>query len=238
MTTNIKIASEIQKLAPGKLVALYELNMTGFGGTTIYFTENATVDGAIVQLNGVAYIPIDCKSEGFEYSGTGSLPRPKITIANVSQSLVAEIAAYDDLVGAVLTRRRTFAKYLDDGSAADSNAQFPTDIWVIERKSMQNKFFIEWELSAYLDSEGTVLPKGQVLRDTCLLGYRIYVAGAFVYTNATCPYTGANYYKRNGDSTGNPALDICGKKLSDCVLRFPNASLPLSSFPSVSKARV
>jgi len=240
MTTNAKIASTIQKLAPGKLVTLFELDMTSLGGTTIYFTENVTTAGAIVELNSVEYTPIDCKAEGFEVTGEGVIPQPTFTISNVSQSLVAEIVSYDDLVGAILTRRRTFAKYLDDGDEADSNAQFPVDIWRVQQKTQQNKFFIEWKLTAYMDYEGTYLPKEQVLRDTCTHIYRVWDGSAFDYTDATCPYTGASCFERDGTPTVTEEDDDCGKRYSDCKLRYPLKAdvLPTRAFPNVAKVRV
>lgn len=243
MVTNATIASTVQKLDPGKLIALYELDLTSIGGGYLYFTENSTTSGTTVGLNGVTYIPIDCETEGFEFSGEGQMPRPKFRISNVQQSLVAEINAYEDLIGAPLTRRRTFAKYLDDGAAADSNAQFPIDVWVVERKTAQNRAFIEWELSAYMDVQGTNLPKGQILRDTCLHVYRSFEDPSFDYANATCPYTEegvGNMFERDGTPTVTSGDDVCGKKYSDCGLRYNAKSdvLPTRAFPSVSKVRV
>ena len=91
-----------------------------------------------------------------------------------------------------------------------------------------------------MDYEGTYLPKGQVLRDTCTHIYRVYTDGEFVYTNATCPYTGANYFKRDGSSTETASEDVCGKKYSDCKLRYPLKSdvLPTRAFPNVARIRV
>lgn len=236
MTTNAKIASDNQEFSPGQLVTLYELDMTSLGGTTVYFVE-ATLSGAAVVFNGVTYTPIDCQTEGWEYNGQ-ELPRPKFRIANTNQALMAEIYAYDDLLGAVLTRRRTYSKYLDGQSEADPNAQFPLDIYVVERKTMQNKFYIEWELSAYMDFQGTRIPKRRILRDTCTHRYRTY-DGGFVYTNATCPYTGTGYYTRGGVAT-TAANDACGKRWTDCKLRYPNLTdeLPTRAFPSVAKTRI
>lgn len=237
MTTNAKIASDVQLAAPGQYVVLFDLDLTNAGTASIlHFVQSTTSSGGVVHFNDVEYTPIDVEADGFEVSGEG-LPTPKIRIANVLQSLVGQIDLYDDLLGAVLTRRRTFSKYLDDGSAPDANAQI-TDVWKFQRKTIQNKLIVEWELSSVLDYEGRSIPNRRMLRDTCLHRYRTY-DGGFVYTNATCPYAGSGYFTRAGVACA-AADDKCGKKLSDCKLRYPLATdeLPTRAFPSIAKTRV
>jgi len=237
MTTNAKIKQSNQEFTPGELVTLYELDMTDLGGTTMYFTDT-TLSGASVVFNGVTYVPIDVETDGWEYDGK-QLPRPKIRIANTNKVLMAEIYAYGDLLGAVLTRRRTYTKYLDGQPDADPNAQFPVDVYVVEQKTLQNKFMVEWELSAYMDYTGTKIPKGRLLRDTCTHIYRKWTGSVFDYTKATCPYTGTNYFKKDGTVT-TAANDSCGRKYSDCKLRYPNKDdeLPTKAFPSIARTRV
>ena len=68
-------------------------------------------------------------------SAKGELPRPKVSITNVQGLFSGLIRMYDDLIGAKLTRKRTFARYLDavnfknGNPTADPNVQFPDDIW-------------------------------------------------------------------------------------------------------------
>ena len=133
-STNAKIKADIQKLNVGSpFVELYSLDATKLGGETYYFTP-MTSGGGLVTFNGVEYSPLPVETEGFEYDGTGKMPRPIIRVSNVNLTFVAVITTYNDLVGAKLTRRRTYAKYLDDGSEPDPNAQFPRDVFYIERK--------------------------------------------------------------------------------------------------------
>ena len=226
MTTNVKVASDIQELSPGRLIEMYELDLTTIGGTEIiYFTPVVEDDNTPITFNSVDYIPIQMETEGWEVTGEGTLPRPKITVSNVLLSFAGYVEDYDDMVGAKLTRKRTFKQYLDGESEADPDATFPYDIFVIERKALQDRRTIVFELSAYMDFEGIMIPKRQILRDTCLHNYRIYVSGAFDYTNATCPYTkesstSPSYFDRSGDYTSTASNDRCGRRLSDCVLRF------------------
>lgn len=240
MTVYSKLYDDVSQFDPGRLVTLYELNMTAFGGGTSYFVEDTTASGAIIYFDGQPYIPIPCETTGFEIKSGDAMPRPTFTISNVSKSLQATVYAYNDLIGSILTRKRTYAQYLDDGSDPDTSAVFASDIWVVEQKTAHNKELISWSLSAYLDCEGIKLPRRQIIRDTCLHTYRTYSGGAFDYTNVTCPYTGSSYFEKDGTPTGSASEDVCGRRMSDCKLRYPlkTDELPLWSFPTVAKTRV
>ena len=69
------------------------------------------------------------------------------------------------MVGAKVTRKRTFAKYLDDGPDANPNKHFPDDVYFIHRKVSQNKYAIEFELSTILNRESIVLPRGKYMKE-------------------------------------------------------------------------
>jgi phage-related protein len=123
-------------------------------------------------------------------------------------------------------------------SVAYDDYAFPVEVYTIERKSAHTKTFVEWQLAAAIDQEGRMLPGRQVLRDTCLHRYRSFEGGTFNYSRASCPYTGAACFTATGTPT-TAQFDVCGKKLSDCRLRFgQNANLPTRAFPGVSRLRV
>jgi phage-related protein len=165
------------------------------------------------------------------------------------------INEFGDPVGAKLTRWVTYSHYLDDGPLADPNEHFLPEVWVIERKKSQNRIFVEFELSAAMDQQGRQLPGRQVLRDACILRYRTHIPGtsppefAYNQTDMGCPWAGTGtdplnpegpYFTRVGESTPNPANDLCGKKLEDCKKRFnlTTAILPFAGFPGVSRVKV
>lgn len=234
MTTNPTIKTQIQKLMPGQLVELY--NLINLDGTTTYNFCNGTMDnGNMVSFGGVSYIPLPVESEGWEQTGEGKLPRPLIRVSNVTGVLQALTVANNDLVGWILQRRRTFYQYLDGGSSPDSTAQFPVDEYIIDRKTKQNAFIIEWELVAALDIENIYIPRKQAL-STCTHRYRHYTGSAFNYTDVTCPYTGSTYFTDAGATTNDPAEDNCGRHLRDCKLRFgTTAILPYEGFPNIKR---
>ncbi len=235
MTTDTKIKTDIQTLNVGSpKVELFTLDASCIGGAVYYFTPGP-LGGEAVVFNGRSYIPLPVGIEGIEMSGEGKLPRPKISVSNISKALLAEVVAYNDLVGAVVTRKRTYQKYLDGQGAADPNAEFPEDVFIIKRKTKQNKLLLQFELRSPLDLEHTLIPGRQVLPN-CGHTYRVWNGSAFVYTDATCPYTGTGYYTAAGVAT-TAENDICGFDLYSCRKRYPLASdqLPMRGFPGVGQ---
>lgn len=233
------IASRIQQFSVGDLVYLYELDMTRLGGGIARFTPGAW-GGAAVRFNNQTYVPIEVTATGFEWSAQGAPPRPRLRINNVNLAATALVNEFDDLVGAVVRRTRTFRDFLDDGATPDPEAIFPVDVYFIERLTSLNKAFVEWELSSPLDQQGVKLPARTMIRDTCTHIYRRWDAetGAFDYTQATCPYAGTSYFSATGATVTAPSADRCGKRLSDCRLRFGRQPLPTRAFPGMARVRV
>ncbi len=244
------IKTDVQQPDLGEFVVLYMLDASGLGGSYYYFTQSAH-ESAVVQWKrhpndnrpGPAdYSPIDIEAEGFEFSGQGQLPRPKFRISNVTLALMSAVIAWNDLLGAVVTRYRTLKKYLYGQPGYDPDAHFPEDVYVIERKTLQSKVMIEWELSSILDFQGQQLPRRKALRDYCTHRYRVWDPNAekFIYTHARCPYRGNRYYDAlDVEQAGHPELDRCGKRLSSCRLRFTGKQpLPTTALPGLARSRM
>ena len=252
MTTNSKIKSDWQQPNVGELVVLYELDTTDLGGSVFRFVEG-TISGTAVQFQGQTFYPLDMESAGWELTGTGKLPRPTIKINSRELTLRAALNTYEDMLGAQVRRKRTFSKYLVGEPLADALAEFPVDIYVIQRKAGQNKEYIEFELSAYMDFEGKKLPGRIVLKDTCTHTYRYIDPNTSVFVDhstdedkISCPFVLGNYYDADGDVTTSGS-DNCGRQLSDCKARFwewngasydnPEQPLPTRAFPGVGRTR-
>ena len=230
-----------QRLSPtrGGLVTLYELDARNLGDTAIRrFTRDTMEGNATIVFNGNQYTPIDIEAEGFEWGGSGAPPSPTLKISNVSMYAGVLVREFDDLVGALLTRIRTYRDFLDNGASPDPTLTFPIDVFRIERKVTHNKVFIEFELAVIFDQEGLKLPNRQCIRDTCTHVYRRYnpTTDSFDYSRATCPYTGTKYFKRDGAATTAKSEDACGKRLSNCVDRFgTDGTLPTRAFPGMQR---
>ena len=223
---------ELAKLNPSAIIELFELHLdnTLHGSTDVYRFHagaNADVDGNVV-FNGNTYTRIPVKADGFEFTNTGTLPRPTLTISNLDGTmttlllLVNATTAGNDLGGAEVRRIRTLKKFLDGESTADPNAKFPDERWYVDRKANESRDSVTFELASKFDLAGQKLPKRQIVANVC----------QWVYRSSECSYTGSNYFDVNGNSVPSLSEDVCGKRVGSCKLRFGNtAQLPFGSFP-------
>ena len=223
---------ELAKLNPSAIIELFELHLdnTLHGSTDVYRFHagaNAAIDGNVV-FNGNTYTRIPVKADGFEFTNTGTLPRPTLTISNLDGTmttlllLVNATTAGNDLGGAEVRRIRTLKKFLDGESTADPNAKFPDERWYVDRKANESRDSVTFELASKFDLAGQKLPKRQIVANVC----------QWVYRSSECSYTGSNYFDVNGNTVGTLAADVCGKRVESCKLRFGNnGQLPFGSFP-------
>jgi len=232
-----------QVLTPGTRVELFDFDARILGGPFLRFVSSFETTGPI-KWQGNLYVAFPITAKGFELSGKGALPSPSLSLSNANNVLSAIINDIGDPIGATVTRWVTFADFLDEGATPDPNEHFPQQIFTVQRKTLQNSTVVEFALSAKMDQQGRQLPGRQINRDTCGHTYRIFIEEErnFNFSKATCPYVGQNgeqqpYFAADGTPETDPANDVCGKKLSDCKIRFPGVPLPTRAFPSVARTR-
>lgn len=197
-----KLNSESFSLTPSSIITLFEIDATDLaldsgiinqsdvdnGGLVFRIHNNIKIGLTSIIWNGEEYLAAPVAAEGFETSSKGTLPIPKMSISTNDDGipflaiLKDKIRQLDDLVGAKVTRIRTFAKYLDATNFVDNNipenfapdpyVEFPRDVYYIDRKASENKYGITFELASLLDVEGLQLPRGIVTTDTCRFNYR------------------------------------------------------------------
>ena len=179
------------------------INFETAGGeeNILRFHNNIKAMNCYIYWQGNTYFPAPIHAEGFDISARGTLPTPILRVTAQKEEgiealsiLRRAIHKYGDIIGAKVTRIRTFAKYLDSKNFSDISqinnsqgsytnpfpdqyepdpyAEFPRDIFYVERKSYENKINIEYELSALLDVEGIKLPRRRVLSQRCSFTYR------------------------------------------------------------------
>jgi lambda family phage minor tail protein L len=226
------VYEELAVLGPNAIIELFELQLdsTLHGASTTYYWHNgvnAAVTGNIVFASNT-YVRLPVEATGFDYTSSGSLPRPTLRISNLFSDMTAVLLLVNattpgnDLGGATVRRIRTLKKFLDGEAAADPNARFPTEIWYVDRKSNENRDLVEFELASKFDLAGVMLPQRQIIANVCQWKYR----------GAECGYTGSNYWNMNDQVVGTLAADACGKRVESCKLRFgATAELPFGSFP-------
>ena len=156
----------------------------------------------------------------------------------------------EDMVGAKVYRLRTFSRFLDaknfykvdaagniqNDSAGnpiivnprvprnfspDANAQFPTDLFFIDRKSGQSKNSIEFELSSYIDFEQIKLPARIVSAKRC----------PWTYRGAGCCYEYKNL--ANAEKHGSSTLPTEAPPMAN-ELNEPIKDILKNSSPSIN----
>jgi phage-related protein len=159
----------------------------------------------------------------------------------------------EGLEGAKVTRIRTLGRYLDpenfvstdamlaeDGTqllmedggvilleatnaTADPYAEWPREIYFVDRKSAETRDIVEFELASAFDLAGVRAPKRQ-----CITRCQ------WVYRSAECSYTGTNYFDAQDNPVGNLSEDVCGKRVDSCKLRFGDSfELPHGGYPGI-----
>ena len=176
------VFSEVQKINPSAIIELFTLQLDTalHGASTIYrfhAGSNLNANGEIV-FAGNSYLRFPIEATGFAYQ-RGQLPRPKLRVSNatglISSILVSvnQVTAGNDLTGSTFTRIRTMARFLDavnfPGNAnplgtPDPTAEFKRQVFIVDRKSTENREIVEFELAASTDMAGVRAPKRQCTR--------------------------------------------------------------------------
>tara|TARA_B100000900_G_scaffold311338_1_gene270116 strand:+ start:3558 stop:4133 length:576 start_codon:yes stop_codon:yes gene_type:complete len=170
--------SALQSINPGAIIELFTLTLdsTLHGSSTVHRFHNGSnmnANGNIVWAgNSYEKFPIQC--EGFDFGSTGTLPRPTISVSNIFGTITALLQAANqttvgnDLNGTKLVRIRTLAKFLDavnfEGNTnpygtPDPTAEFPQEIYFLDRKITENRDLVQWEAISALDLVNVKLPK-------------------------------------------------------------------------------
>jgi lambda family phage minor tail protein L len=221
------IRAEIQSLSPSALLDFFILDTTNLpGGSVMRFHAGTNGLSQPVVWQGQTYEPLPIEASGFDVTAKGALPRPKLKVANAGGFLSASVKTFNDFVGCKITRKRTFAKYLDainfpggTNATADPNQFIPDDLWYVERKVTENRYIIEFELSSAFDLMGQQLPSRQIIQNSCSWKYR----------SGECGWTGGNFDKNNNPT--NAVGDACAKTLAACKVRFGTQPIRFGGFP-------
>ena len=176
------IITDLQKINPSAIIELFTLTLdnTLHGASTVYRFHNGSslVSNGDIVWAGNSYVKMPIKAEGFAFT-KGQLPRPKLVVSNALGTITAilltvnQTTTGNDLTGSTVTRIRTLARYLDAANfpggtnplgTPDPTAEFPQEIYKIDRKSAENREIVEFELAAVFDLAGIRAPKRQCTR--------------------------------------------------------------------------
>lgn len=179
--------SELQKINPSSIIELFELTtVAALHGSATTYRFHAGTDGVLtgvnahndIHWNGNTYTRLPIEASGFEYTSKQN-PRPTIAISNLFGTISTILANVNtttvgnDLTGATLTRIRTMLRYLPNDNftgnnpygTPDNTQEFPREIFLVARKSLETRNITQFELSASTDQAGVKLPKRRFLPD-------------------------------------------------------------------------
>ena len=140
-----------------------------------------------VIFNGNSYQRVAVKVEGFENTSTGTIPRPTLTFSNLGGitkdttvmtmsdflNVVNTVTPGNDLLNAKLTRLLPLASALDNANFATGTNPFGTPstdrlqdrIYFIDRKAVENRQIVQFELVSVLDMQNKKIPARIVTRE-------------------------------------------------------------------------
>ena len=147
----------------------------------LFHSGNNMKDSLDIVWQSNTYSRMPVKAEGFKYSGKGKLPRPTLTLSNLLGTITSilqltnQITALSDLSGAKVTRRRALSKDLDEvnfpsdvnpykSGSVDPSAELPREVYFIERKTIENRNIVQFELVSSFDLFGISAPKKLVTK--------------------------------------------------------------------------
>lgn len=197
------VAGELMSLSPSALITLFEISIEDLGfnvgtvsqteislgiGTSFLFHNNINLTTSSLFWQGREYSAAPITADGFETNLKGSPVTPTLTITVSDEGipylsiLKQRIRDLGDIVGAKLTRIRTFARFIDAGNFynqippqnyyPDPTQELPRDIYYIDRLANENKNFIQYDLAPLFVVEGVTLPGRVISENVCPWQYR------------------------------------------------------------------
>ena len=184
-TNTFTVTATVSQSITGSNTVSFNVNSIAANPTVYLFhAGNNMKDSGDIIWQSNTYTRMPCKAEGFKYTGKGKLPRPTISFSNLLGTITAIIQLtnnatplpFTDLAGAKITRRRTLARFLDEANfpsnvnpykvgSVDPTAEMPQEIYFIDRKIIENRDIVQFELVSTFDLIGIAAPKKLVTRE-------------------------------------------------------------------------
>ena len=139
-----------------------------------------------IIFNGNSYQRVAVKVEGFEDTSKGTIPRPTLTFSNLGGitkdttvmtmsdflNVVNTVTPGNDLLNAKVTRLLPLASALDNANFVGDNPfgtpstdKLQDRIYYIDRKAVENRQIVQFELVSVLDMQNKKIPARIVTRD-------------------------------------------------------------------------
>lgn len=224
---------ELSKIEQSAIIDLYEVDLSKIAKQTYVFRFHNGLNELRkpITWQGAIYEPYPIKAEGFVKNGQGTSNRPTLSVANISGLITGLANDFEDLLGAVVTRKQVMVKFLDainfeDGNVYADPNQEVISMYIIERLTGLTSEVATFELALPCESDGSIIPARVIIANTCCWQYR----------SSECGYIGGAVADEYDEKTTELLKDKCSRSLNGCKLRFGNYNvLPFGGFPSASK---
>jgi len=214
----MSLKKDSHKLTPTAEINLYSIDLNTIGvGQVFYITPYVDANSQPIIYQGNTYTPWPIHVTGIDKRGTGSSPRPSVELGNVNRYITELCRLYQDMVGATVRRRRTLSSYV-----LSDIGEYQDDYYLIEQRVGEGDT-VKFDLSSPLDFLDKQLPGMIAVATGCPHRYKSILGGS------GCSWPGTDstkWFDRFGVSVASAGLDVCGKRMSDCKLRF-GANEPL-----------
>ena len=142
-----------------------------------------------IQYRSQSYQRVAVRAEGFEKKSDGVIARPSLTFSNLGGIIrdfstnqlitmsdflqaVNTVTPSNDLIDAKFTRKMPLASALDNTNFVGNNPfgtpstnRLKDEIYVIDRKAIENREIVQFELVAAHDLENKIIPQRVVTKD-------------------------------------------------------------------------
>lgn len=187
---NKNVAREALSLDPSQLLEFYLIYYAWPKDAFSVLAICPSINGAFTNIvwQGQPYSSFPIQSSGFESKGDMSLPRPRIKVSNEDSIISKYLRTHNNLIGAKIVRKRTFAKFLDDvnfpngenpffdvdtnSSMASPTSHLVDETFFINRRITETKHAVEFELSTVFELDNVYLPNRNVYSSYCTFIYR------------------------------------------------------------------
>jgi lambda family phage minor tail protein L len=199
-------AREATSLEPSQLLEFYLIYYDWPEDQNSVLALTPIQKGINIQViwQGQSYLSYPMEISGFESSGDNTLPRPRVMLSNKDYAISKYLKVHNNLIGAKIVRKRTFAKFLDDSNfeggqnpffdvveqitSASETSFLPDQTFYVNRRVSETKELVELELSSVFELDNVYLPNRNVYARYC----------TWIYRGHGCRYAGEP--KKTGNS--------------------------------------
>lgn len=224
----------LQKLYPGEILTLVEIDGTKFGaqvyrfhGENIAFTPAeilaATNGGELkpktITFQGNEYGARPFGISGIEFNGNGKAGKPQLALSNIDSRVSALCRSYNGMMQAKVTIWVTQKGLMKPDGTVEAG-DFRKLVYYVERPNYADQNIVRFDLTSPYDMDGIMIPP-RITQSVCYWAQRNWYR-----SGKGCSYNGPRMFDKDNNPVTDPSLDSCAGTVTACKLRFgPNNEL-------------